>query len=224
MKLTELTGTVLAAHEAGHAVVAVVLRLSLRYVTLRPRGPEHALTYTRERRNEPPHYLERQAVCYLAGIAADQLLNGRVTFGTGIDDIENATRNAERLGVEDVQEFLRVKQREAEAIVFANRVAVEAVPARSRRPTNAAGCGGAGDHRGLTPPHGLACSSAAPVVRGPASSGASPPEIRSCPGPMRCRSSAIPIHHVVPYAAGSLRGQRNRVPASPPHKHFESFD
>jgi hypothetical protein len=127
MKLTELTGTVLAAHEAGHAVVAVILRLSLRYVTLRPRGPEHALTYTRTRRNEPLDYLERQAVCYLAGIAADQLPSGRVTFGSGIDDIEHAKRNAECLGVEDVQEFLHVKQREAEAIVSANRVAVEAV-------------------------------------------------------------------------------------------------
>jgi hypothetical protein len=109
MKLTELTGTVLAAHEAGHAVVAVILRLSLRYVTLRPRGPEHALTYTRTRRNEPLDYLERQAVCYLAGIAADQLPSGRVTFGSGIDDIEHAKRNAECLGIEDVQEFLHVK-------------------------------------------------------------------------------------------------------------------
>ncbi len=123
----KLTGTVLAAHEAGHAVVAVVLRLSLQYVTLRPRGPEGALTYTRKARNESPDYLEREVVLYLAGIAADRLLNGRVTFGSGIDDIAHARRNAERLGVEDVQEFLRVKQREAEAIVSANRVAVEAV-------------------------------------------------------------------------------------------------
>jgi ATP-dependent Zn protease len=123
----KLPGTVLAAHEAGHAVVAVVLRLSLRYVTLRPRGPESALTYTRTARKESLDYLKRQAVCYLAGIAADQLLNGRVTFGSEIDDRAHAKRNAERLGVEDVQEFLRVKQREAEAIVSANRVAVEAV-------------------------------------------------------------------------------------------------
>jgi ATP-dependent Zn protease len=123
----KLSGTVLAEHEAGHAVVAVVLRLSLRYVTLRPRGPEIALTYTQTVRNESPDYLERQAVCYLAGIAADQLLNGRVTFGSEIDDIAHAKSNAERLGVEDVQEFLRVKHRQAQAIVCANRVAVEAV-------------------------------------------------------------------------------------------------
>jgi ATP-dependent Zn protease len=123
----EFTGTVLAAHEAGHAIVAVLLRLSLQYVTLRPQGPQSALTYTRTPRNESPDYLERQAVCYLAGIAADQLLNGRVTFGSDIDDRAHAKRNAERLGVEDVQEFLRVKKREAEAIVSANRVAVEAV-------------------------------------------------------------------------------------------------
>jgi ATP-dependent Zn protease len=123
----KLSGTVLAAHEAGHAVAAIVLRLSLRYVTLRPRGPESGLAHTRTALNESPDYLKRQAVCYLAGIAADQLLNGRVTFGSEIDDIAHARRNAERLGVEDVQEFLRVKQREAEAIVTANRVAVEAV-------------------------------------------------------------------------------------------------
>jgi ATP-dependent Zn protease len=123
----KLPGTVLAAHEAGHAVVAVVLRLSLRYVTVRPRGPQSALTYTRSVRNESPDYLERQVVCDLAGIAADQLLNGQVTFGSEIADIAHARKNAERLGVEDVQEFLRVKQREAEAIVSANRVAVKAV-------------------------------------------------------------------------------------------------
>jgi ATP-dependent Zn protease len=123
----KLPGTHLAAHEAGHAVVAVVLRLSLGYVTLRPRGPEDGLTYTRTPRNESPDYLERQAVCDLAGIAADQLLNGRVIPLSWVGDIEHARRNAERLGVEDVQEFLRVKQRGAEAIVSANRVAVEDV-------------------------------------------------------------------------------------------------
>jgi ATP-dependent Zn protease len=123
----KLPGTVLAAHEAGHAVVAVVLRLSLQYVTLRPRGPESALTNMRTPRNESPDYLERQAVCYLAGIAADQLLNRRVTFGSDIDDREHARENAERLGVEDVQEFLRVKKRKAEEIVSANRVAVDAI-------------------------------------------------------------------------------------------------
>jgi ATP-dependent Zn protease len=125
--LMELAGTPLAAHEAGHAVVAVILRLSLRYVTLRPRGPESALTYTRTRRNRSPGYLEREAVYALAGVVADQLLNGRVIWGSGVGDIAHAKGNAERLGVEDVQEFLRVRQREAEAIVSANRVAVEAV-------------------------------------------------------------------------------------------------
>lgn len=123
----KLPGMVLAAHEAGHAVVAVVLRLSLRYVTLRPRGPEGALTYTRTARNKSPDYLEREAVCDLAGISADQLLNGRVIWGSGTGDIEHAKKNAEHLGVEDVQEFLRVKQRKAEEIVSANRAAVEAV-------------------------------------------------------------------------------------------------
>jgi hypothetical protein len=78
----QLASTSLAAHEAGHAVAAVVLRLSLGYVTLRPRGPEDALTYTQTRRNESPDYLERQAVCDLAGIAAEQLLNGRAIFGS----------------------------------------------------------------------------------------------------------------------------------------------
>jgi ATP-dependent Zn protease len=123
----KLTSTSLAAHEAGHAVAAVVLRLSLRYVTLRPRGPEDALTYTRTRRNESPDYLERQAVCDLAGIAAEQLLNGRVTFESATGDIPHARRIADRLGVEDVQTFIDAKLREAETIVSANRAGVEAV-------------------------------------------------------------------------------------------------
>jgi ATP-dependent Zn protease len=123
----QLASTSLAAHEAGHAVAAVVLRLSLRYVTLRPRGPEDALTYTRTRRNESPDYLERQAVCDLAGIAAEQLLNGRVIFGSTTGDIPHARGIAERLGVEDVQTFIAAKLREAETIVSANRAGVEAV-------------------------------------------------------------------------------------------------
>jgi ATP-dependent Zn protease len=123
----KLPTTSLAAHEAGHAVAAVVLRLSLRYVTLRPRGPEDALTYTRTRRNESPDYLERQAVSDLAGIAAEQLLNGRVIWGSWTGDKEHAEKNAERLGVEDVQAFLHTKLGEAEAVVSANRVGVEAV-------------------------------------------------------------------------------------------------
>jgi ATP-dependent Zn protease len=123
----QLASTSLAAHEAGHAVAAVVLRLSLRYVTLRPRGPEDALTYTRTRRNESPDYLERQAVCDLAGIAAEQLLNGRVIFGSATGDIPHARGIAERLGVEDVQAFIAAKLREAETIVSANRAGVEAV-------------------------------------------------------------------------------------------------
>jgi ATP-dependent Zn protease len=123
------TSTSLAAHEAGHAVAAVVLRLSLRYVTLRPRGPEDALTYTRTRRNESPDYLERQAVCDLAGIAAEQLLilNGRVIVGSATGDIPHARGIAERLGVEAVQAFIDAKLREAEMIVSANRAGVEAV-------------------------------------------------------------------------------------------------
>jgi ATP-dependent Zn protease len=123
----KLASPSLAAHEAGHTVAAVVLRLSLRYVTLRPRGPEDALTYTRTRRNESPDYLERQAVCDLAGIAAEQLLNGRVIFGSATGDIPHARGIAERLGVEDVQAFIDAKLREAEAIVSANRAGVEAV-------------------------------------------------------------------------------------------------
>jgi ATP-dependent Zn protease len=125
--LCQDSSTSLAAHEAGHAVAAVVLRLSLRYVTLRPRGPEDALTYTRTRRNESPDYLKRQAVCDLAGIAAEQLLNGRVIFASATGDIPHARGIAERLGVEDVQAFIAAKLREAETIVSANRAGVEAV-------------------------------------------------------------------------------------------------
>jgi len=122
-----LASTSLAAHEAGHAVAAVVLRLSLRYVTLGPRGAEDALTYTRTRRNESPDYLERQAVCDLAGIAAEQLLGGRVIFGSATGDILHARGIAERLGVEDVKAFIEAKLREADTIVSANRAGVEAV-------------------------------------------------------------------------------------------------
>ena len=123
----KLTGTNLAAYEAGHAVAAVVLRLSLRYVTMRPRGPESGLTHTREARSESRDHLERDAVFTLAGIAADQLISGRVTFGSDAGDIPRAKGIAERLGVEDVQAFVDAKLREAEAVVSANRAGVEAV-------------------------------------------------------------------------------------------------
>lgn len=74
-----------------------------------------------------PDYLERQAVSDLAGIAAEQLLNGRVIWGSYVDDISHARGIAERLVVEDVQAFIDAKLREAEAIVSANRAGVEAV-------------------------------------------------------------------------------------------------
>jgi hypothetical protein len=144
----EVASPSLAAHEAGHAVAAVVLRLSLRYVTLRPRGPEDALTYTRTRRNESPDYLERQAVCDLAGIAAEQLLNGRVIVGSATGDIPHARGIAERLGVEAVQAFIDAKLREAEMIVSANRAGVEGRPSRPCRAANPQG------NRGPSAPFG----------------------------------------------------------------------
>jgi ATP-dependent Zn protease len=120
-------GTSMAAHEAGHAVAAVVLQLSLRYVTLRPRGGEAGVAYTRDPQNETPGYLGRSAVCAYAGIAGDELLNGRVIFGSDVDDVRRAREIAARLGVVDVSEFLLAKRSAAREVLRANRRAVKEV-------------------------------------------------------------------------------------------------
>lgn len=81
----------------------------------------------RNLKNETPNYLEREAVCALAGIAADRVLNGRLTFGSAMGDVPHVRRIADRLGVADVEGFLRHKLRTAEEFVVLNREVVEEV-------------------------------------------------------------------------------------------------
>jgi ATP-dependent Zn protease len=127
MSIKGIGGNLLAVHEAGHAVAACVLRLSLQYVTIRPRGGESGATRTRTVENRSVNYLAREATLALSGVAAEWLLNGRVILGSDWGDMRMVREIADQLGVVDYDGFVATKRHEAEEVIAMNREAVKAV-------------------------------------------------------------------------------------------------
>jgi cell division protease FtsH len=101
MIITEEEKRVTAVHEAGHALLAVVLPHAdpVHKVTIIPRGMALGLTQqlpTDEKHNYPRHYLEDQIAILLGGRIAEELTIGNVTTGAG-NDLERATELARRM-------------------------------------------------------------------------------------------------------------------------------
>lgn len=76
----DVSGELIAHHEAAHALAHVVLRLGMRYVTLRPRsGDAHGLVKTTSRRPPDEQRLDtliKHAVAALSGPLAELKLTG----------------------------------------------------------------------------------------------------------------------------------------------------
>jgi hypothetical protein len=100
-------------------------------------------------------YLERSAVCAYAGIVADELINGRVTFGSGVDDDRRVREIAARLGVADVSEFLLAKRMEAREILRTNLRAVKEVKVALVERRTLSSRRGPGDRLGFRSNNGL---------------------------------------------------------------------
>lgn len=86
---------VIAQHEAAHAVAAVVLGWSLRYVTLWPRGGFSGTTWATPPRHSD--YRMDAGAIYLAGMVAEQHLvdDPRTLVAGSVDDLRE-TRNMAR--------------------------------------------------------------------------------------------------------------------------------
>jgi hypothetical protein len=85
-----------ARHEAGHAVLSVVLNWSVRYVTLRPRGDFAGTTWSRPPR--PVNLLDAGAIA-LAGMAAESTLvdDRRFLINGALNDLRRARDLARRV-------------------------------------------------------------------------------------------------------------------------------
>jgi cell division protease FtsH len=92
---------VTAIHEAGHALLTVVLPHAdpIHKVTIIPRGMALGVTQQLpldDRHNYSREYLEDQIAILLGGRIAEQITNGQLTTGAG-NDIERATELARRM-------------------------------------------------------------------------------------------------------------------------------
>ena len=92
---------VTAIHEAGHALLAVLLPDAdpMHKVTIIPRGMALGLTQQLpidDRHNYSREYLEDQIAILLGGRIAEEITNGQLTTGAG-NDIERATELARRM-------------------------------------------------------------------------------------------------------------------------------
>ena len=93
-----------AVHEAGHALLAVLLPHAdpIHKVTIVPRGMVLGLTQqlpVDDRHNHSRAYLNDQIAILLGGRIAEELTNGTITTGAG-NDLERATELARRMACE----------------------------------------------------------------------------------------------------------------------------
>jgi cell division protease FtsH len=99
--MTEAEKRLVAHHEAGHALVTLLLpgTDSLQKVTIIPRGQALGVTEqlpAEERHNLSRDYLLNRLVVMFGGRAAEKVVFGDVTTG-GSDDLKQATRLARRM-------------------------------------------------------------------------------------------------------------------------------
>jgi cell division protease FtsH len=101
MIISESEKRVTAIHEAGHALLTVVLPHAdpIHKVTIIPRGMALGLTMQLpidEKHNYAREYLEDQIAILLGGRIAEEITIGSITTGAG-NDLERATDLARRL-------------------------------------------------------------------------------------------------------------------------------
>jgi cell division protease FtsH len=101
MIISEAEKKVTAIHEAGHALVAVMLPNAdpLHKVTIIPRGRALGLTMQLpidEKHNYSRDYLEDQIAILLGGRIAEEITLGSITTGAG-NDLERATEMARKM-------------------------------------------------------------------------------------------------------------------------------
>jgi cell division protease FtsH len=102
MIISEAEKKITAVHEAGHALLAVLLPHAddLHKVTIIPRGMALGLTQqlpVDEKHNYSRHYLEDQIAILLGGRLAEEItMQGSMTTGAG-NDLERATELARRM-------------------------------------------------------------------------------------------------------------------------------
>ncbi|MCA1583646.1 MAG: ATP-dependent zinc metalloprotease FtsH [Acidobacteria bacterium] len=101
MIVTDEEKRVTALHEAGHALLGILLPYAdpLHKVTIIPRGMALGLTQqlpVDEKHNYSRHYLNDQIAILLGGRIAEDLTTGTITTGAG-NDLERATELARRM-------------------------------------------------------------------------------------------------------------------------------
>ena len=101
MMITEDEKRITAIHEAGHALLAVLLPHAdpIHKVTIIPRGMALGLTMqlpTEEKHNYSREYLMDQLAILLGGRIAEEITNGGLTTGAG-NDLERVTELARRM-------------------------------------------------------------------------------------------------------------------------------
>ncbi|HUR19691.1 MAG TPA: ATP-dependent zinc metalloprotease FtsH [Vicinamibacterales bacterium] len=101
MIITEEEKRITAIHEAGHALLAVVLPYAdpIHKVTIIPRGMALGLTMqlpVEEKHNYSRDFLNDQMAILMGGRIAEEITNGGLTTGAG-NDIERATDLARRM-------------------------------------------------------------------------------------------------------------------------------
>jgi len=101
MMITEDEKRITAVHEAGHALLAVVLPHAdpIHKVTIIPRGMALGLTMqlpTEEKHNYSRDFLMDQMAILMGGRIAEEITNGGLTTGAG-NDLERATDLARRM-------------------------------------------------------------------------------------------------------------------------------
>ena len=122
----------LALHEAGHAVAAIRLRLSLRYTMLEAREPHQGSTVISPRPNGNPDRDRREAVLAFAGHEA-RLQDIRKDFDIAVrmecdDDFRSARALAARhMSEERINAWLEDRRKDARALVAADWDAIQAV-------------------------------------------------------------------------------------------------
>jgi cell division protease FtsH len=101
MMISDEEKRVTAIHEAGHALLAVVLPYAdpIHKVTIIPRGMALGLTQQLpldDKHNYSKDYLNDQIAILLGGRIAEEITNGSITTGAG-NDLERATELARRM-------------------------------------------------------------------------------------------------------------------------------
>jgi cell division protease FtsH len=101
MIVTEEEKRVTAVHEAGHALLAVLLPHAdpIHKVTIIPRGMALGLTQqlpVDEKHNYSRHYLQDTLAILLGGRIAEEITSGSITTGAG-NDLERATDLARKM-------------------------------------------------------------------------------------------------------------------------------